>query len=264
VIATRLLPCLLLKGRGLVKTKKFRDPVYLGDPRNVVRIFNEREVDELVILDITATPEGHPPQFDLIREIVSEAFMPVAYGGGIRSLEDAKKMLSLGVEKVVVNTYAVERPEFVREAADLFGSQSVVVCMDVKSDFWGRKMAYTHGGRKRSRYDPVELALEMEARGAGELVVNSIDRDGVMQGYDIDLIRSVAQKVTVPVIACGGAGKLEHCAQAVAEGGAAAAAAGSIFVFHGEHRAVLISYPPRAILKNLFSNTRGNANHQVV
>jgi imidazole glycerol-phosphate synthase subunit HisF len=252
MIMPRVLPCLLLRGLGLVKTVKFRDPTYLGDPRNVVRIFNEREVDELVLLDISATPENHPPNFELIREIVSEAFMPVAYGGGIRNVEDAQRILALGVEKIVVNTYGIEDPTFVGRAAQLFGSQSVVVCMDVKRDLWGRQAVYSQGGRKRSRFTPVAFAQEMEAMGAGELVVNSIDRDGTMQGYDIDLIKSVTEKVKVPVIACGGAGNLDDCVRAIREGGASAVAAGSIFVFYGEHRAVLISYPTQDTLRSLF------------
>jgi imidazole glycerol-phosphate synthase subunit HisF len=252
VITTRVLPCLLLKGLGLVKTVRFRDPTYLGDPRNAVRIFNERDVDELILLDISATSENRPPRFDLIREIVSEAFMPVAYGGGVRNIEDASTILSLGVEKIVVSTYAVENPEFVRHAADKFGSQSVVVCLDVKRDFWGRQVVYTRNGRKSSGYSPVAFAQQMQSLGAGELVINSIDRDGTMKGYDIDLIKSITEKVAVPVIACGGAGNLQHCAQAVKEGGASAVAAGSLFVFYGEHRAVLISYPAQNELRLLF------------
>lgn len=252
MIKTRVLPSLLLRGAGLVKTVRFKDPTYLGDPRNVVRIFNEREVDELLILDITATTEGRCPQFDLMREIVSEAFMPVAYGGGIRNLEDARKMLALGVEKVVVNTYAVENPDFIRRAAEVFGSQSVVVCMDIKMDFWGRYVVYTYGGKKKSSYSPVALAKQMEESGAGELIVNSVDRDGTMQGFDIDLIRSVTQAVRIPVIACGGAGKVEDLGDAVLQGGASAVAAGSLFVFQGKHRAVLISYPPPDVLTRIF------------
>ena len=253
MISTRVLPCLLLKGQGLVKTVRFRDPVYVGDPRNAVRIFNEREVDELLILDITATSENRPPKFELIREIVSEAFMPVAYGGGIRNVEDAQRILALGVEKIVVNTYGIEDPSFVGKAAQLFGSQSVVVCMDVKHDWRGKQAVYSNGGRKRSRFAPVAFAQEMEANGAGELIVNSIDRDGTMQGYDIDLIKSVTDKVNVPVIACGGAGNLDDCVRAIRDGGASAVAAGSMFVFYGEHRAVLISYPTQDTLRRLFA-----------
>ena len=244
---TRVIPCLLLSGLGLVKTVKFKDPKYVGDPRNAVKIFNEKEVDELVILDIKATPEETRPQFEIVREIVSEAYMPVAYGGGIRSVEDARTMLQLGVEKVVMNTAAVEDVTLVRNAAQEFGSQSVVVCMDVKRSFTGRYELYTHGGRKNTKLDPVTFAKRMEDTGAGEIIVNSIDRDGTMVGYDLELTRSITSVVRIPVIACGGAGKLDDFRCAVSEGGASAVAAGSLFVFHGKHRAVLINYPVQMI-----------------
>jgi cyclase len=250
---TRVIPVLLLKGAGLVKTVRFRDPKYVGDPRNAVKIFNEKEVDELVVLDIEATNEGRGPRFELIREIVSEAFMPVAYGGGIRALEDARAILSLGVEKIVLNSYAVENPSFVREAKDVFGAQSVVVCLDVKKGFFGRYEIYSHGGSRGWKVDPVTFARNMEQMGAGELIVNSIDRDGTMTGYDLDLIKAVAGAVTVPVIACGGAESVEDFGRAVSQGGASAVAAGSIFVFHGRHQAVLISYPDQKTLKRLFA-----------
>jgi imidazole glycerol-phosphate synthase subunit HisF len=254
VAPPRVMPCLLLRGSGLVKTVKFKDPTYLGDPRNAVKIFNEKEVDELILLDITATPEQRQPRFDLVQEIVSEAFMPVAYGGGIRTIEDARRMLQLGVEKIVVCTRAIEDPAFVTAAADLFGSQSVVVCLDVRRTLLGRYEAYTHGGRTRTRRDPVSLAEEMAGRGAGEIVVNSIDRDGTMAGYDVALVRSVSSAVNVPVIACGGAGSVEHLAEAVRLGGASAVAAGSMFVFQGRHRAVLISFPAQADLRTAFAS----------
>ena len=253
MITTRVIPCLLLSGLGLVKTLKFKVPKYVGDPRNAVKIFNEKEVDELVILDILATHEGKGPQFEIVREIVSEAFMPVAYGGGIRSVEVARIMLQLGVEKVVMSTAAVEDPALVLNAAREFGSQSVVVCMDVKRSILGRYELYTHGGRKNAKLDPVTFARRMEEAGAGEIIVNSIDRDGTMAGYDLKLISSVAASVRIPIIACGGAGNLAdfHCA--VSEGGASAVAAGSLFVFHGKHKAVLINYPSPSEIRGAFS-----------
>lgn len=237
MLKTRVIPCLLLKGAGLVKTIRFRDPKYIGDPINTVKIFNEKEVDEIVILDITATAEGRRPPMELLSQIVSEAFMPVGYGGGIRTLEDAQEILSLGVEKIAVNTIAEEEPEFVRRAADRFGSQSVVVSIDVASD-----QVVTRAAKRKTGRDPVEFARLMERMGAGELLLNSVDRDGTMQGYDVDLIRRVAGAVGIPVIACGGAGKLSDFGDAV-RAGASAVAAGSLFVFQGKHRAVLISYP---------------------
>ena len=259
MVPTRVMPCLLLKGRGLVKTIAFKDPRYVGDPRNAVRIFNEREVDELVLLDISATPENAPPQFELIREIVSEAFMPIAYGGGIRSMEAAERILALGVEKVVVSSYAVQNPEFIREAARAFGSQSVVVCLDVRKRLLGGYEVYTHQAAKRSRMEPVAWAKRVEQLGAGELVVQSVDRDGTMAGYDLELTRAVAGAVGVPVIACGGAGQNDDFRKAVLEGGASAVAAGSLFVFHGKHRAVLISYPEPSAIKTLFAVPLRNA-----
>ncbi|MBM4397922.1 MAG: imidazole glycerol phosphate synthase subunit HisF [Deltaproteobacteria bacterium] len=259
MVPVRVIPVLLLQDRGLVKTVRFAEPKYVGDPRNAVRIFNEKEVDELVLLDVGATPAGTPLQFDLVREIVSEAFMPVAYGGGIRTIEDARRMLALGVEKIVLCSHAIEDPRFVREAADVLGSQSVVVCLDVKKGLLGGYELMTHGGRKRARLDPVRFAREVESLGAGEIVVNSIDRDGTRSGFDLELVRAVADAVRVPVIACGGAGTVEHLGEAVREGGASAVAAGSLFVFQGPHRAVLISYPKPEALRRLFGPDGGRA-----
>jgi cyclase len=240
---TRVIPCLLLKGTGLVKTIQFKEPRYLGDPRNAVRIFNEKEVDELVVLDISATPERRGPDIDFVREIVSEAFMPVAYGGGIRTLEDARRVLAAGVEKVIVGSYAVEQPDFVQQAAAMFGSQSVLVCIDVRKGFFGKHEVCTNNGRNKTGLDPVAFARQMQFMGAGEIIVNSIDKDGTMMGYDLQLLQKVSNAVTVPIVACGGAGSLAHMSEAVDQGGASAVAAGSLFVYHGKHRAVLINYP---------------------
>ena len=256
MLATRVMPCLLLSGARLVKTVRFQDPKYVGDPRNAVKIFNEKEVDELVVLDIDATPERTGPRFELIREIVSEAFMPVAYGGGIRTLEDARAMFKLGVEKVILCSSALDNPGLVGELAEEAGGQSVLVCLDVKRGPCGQGELHSHGGRINTHRDPVAFALEMEARGAGELVLNAIDRDGTMTGFDLELIRQVSAAVSIPVIACGGAGKVADFADAVA-GGASAVAAGSLFVFHGRNRAVLISYPGQAVLRSAFARVRG-------
>lgn len=253
MVPVRVMPCLLLKGQGLVKTVRFKDPTYVGDPRNAVRIFNEKEVDELVILDILATPQGRRPRFDLIEEIVSEAFMPVAYGGGIRDIEDAARVLALGVEKVVLCTRAVEDPPFLSEAAERFGSQSVVACLDVKKRLFGGYEVYTRGGRKGCGRDPLTVARQMEKMGAGEILLQSIDRDGTQSGYDLELIRQVAGAVSIPVVAAGGASRMEDFRAAVLDAGASAVAAGSLFVFKGKHRAVLITYPEPAELETLFS-----------
>lgn len=250
MIRPRVIPALLLKGQGLVKTVRFKDPRYLGDPINIVRIFNDKEVDELIFLDITATPDQRRPAFELLGKITSECFMPLGYGGGIRSLDDVKMLLGLGVEKVILNTAAVERPELVSEVAAYAGSQAVVVSMDVKRSLLGKYEVFTHCGTKGTGLDPVRHAQEMERRGAGELFVNSIDRDGTMQGYDLDLVRRVAEAVDIPLVACGGAGKVEHLAEAI-RAGASAAAAGSLFVFQGPLRGVLIRYPSREELSRL-------------
>ncbi len=250
MIRPRVIPALLLKGQGLVKTVKFKDPKYLGDPINIVRIFNDKEVDELIFLDITATNEKRRPPFEALSKITSECFMPLGYGGGIRSLEDVRTLLGLGVEKVILNTAAVEMPELVTEAAAYAGSQAVVISIDVKRSLLGKYEVFTHSGLQGTGLDVVRHAQEMERRGAGELFVNSIDRDGTMQGYDLDLVRRVAQAVNIPVVACGGAGKVEHLAEAI-RAGASAAAAGSMFVFQGPLRGVLISYPSQEELRRV-------------
>jgi cyclase len=249
MIKPRVIPALLLKGQGLVKTVKFKEPKYLGDPINIVRIFNDKEVDELVLLDITATPEKRGPQFDLLKNIASEAFIPLAYGGGIRSMDDVRKLLSIGIEKLIMNTSAVETPSLVREVADHAGSQAAVVSMDIKKGLLGKYEVFTHCGQKKTGLDPVKHAVEMERMGVGEIIINSIDRDGTMQGYDVDLVRRVADAVHVPVVACGGAGNLSHVSEVIKQGHASAAAAGSIFVFQGPLRGVLISYPTPKELK---------------
>ena len=251
MLETRVIPCLLLRDSGLVKTEKFKNPKYLGDPINIVRIFNEKEVDEIAFLDITATPKKKPPSFNKIECIAGECFMPLSYGGGIRSLEDIKKILSSGVEKVIINSYAIENPSFINNASKVFGSQSIVVSIDVKKDLFGKYKVFSHSGEKNTNLDPVKHAIRMNEMGAGELLLNSIDRDGTMQGYNIDLVRKVSDAVTIPVIACGGAGRVTDFGEVVRKGRASAVAAGSMFVFQGRHRAVLISYPTYNELKEV-------------
>lgn len=242
MLKTRVIPCLLIKNSGLVKTIKFKDHKYVGDPINAVRIFNEKEVDELILLDIDATIKKRKFSRDLISEIASECFMPVCYGGGIRSLEDIGQILSLGIEKVSINSYAAEENTIIEKAARAFGSQSIVVSIDVKKNLLGKYEVFTHGGKKNIKLDPVRYAQLVEELGAGEILLNSIDRDGTMLGYDVDLLKRVCTSVNIPVVACGGAGKIEDFVDAVERGSASAVAAGSLFVFQGKHRAVLISY----------------------
>jgi cyclase len=245
---TRVIPVLLLRGKGLVKTVKFKDAKYVGDPINTVRIFNEKEVDELVFLDITATPEGRGPDFALLEDIAGEAFMPMAYGGGITTLDQITRVFSLGFEKVIINTAAYITPELISEAVSIYGSQSIVGCVDVRRTLWGRYELYTHSARTRQPVGLREHLARLERLGIGELLVNSIDRDGTQSGYDLKLLREVSRAVSVPVIACGGAGSIDDFAAAVTEGGASAVAAGSLFVFVGRYRAVLINYPDRKII----------------
>lgn len=237
-----------------MKTVEFNDPRYVGDPINAVRIFNDKMVDELVFLDITATREGREPDLDLLNRIASQAFMPFAYGGGVARLDQVRSILSLGVEKVVFNTMAVENPSLIREAADMAGSSSIVVSIDAKPRRFRRGYrAWTRGGSHDTGMDPVELARSVEDRGAGEIIINAIHRDGRMEGYDLDLIAAVADAVAVPVIALGGAGNLDDLRAAV-ERGASAVAAGSMFVFHGPRKAVLITYPDYDRVTALFDS----------
>ena len=251
----RVIPCLLLRNTGLVKTIKFKDPTYLGDPRNIVKIFNDKDADELALLDITASAEQRGPKFDLIQEIASECFMPMGYGGGITSVEQVKRLIGLGLEKVILNTAAAENPRLIEDSAAFAGSQSVVVSIDVKRvGLFSRYEVFTRGGRHGTKLDPVQWAATAEKAGAGEILLNSIDRDGTMKGYDLDLIKQVAHAVTVPVVACGGASSVADFVQAVRTGGASAVAAGSFFVFQGKHRAVLISFPAGQTLRQAFAN----------
>lgn len=247
----RVIPCLLLDGLGLVKTVKFKERTYLGDPVNTVRIFNEKGADEIVLLDINASANGGGPPFDVLEEIASEAFMPLAYGGGITSLDEIRRILNLGYEKVVINTHAAESPDFINEAAKVFGRSTIVVSVDVRRGRFTGSEVWVAGGRRKVANDPVAHCVEMARRGAGEILLTSIDRDGTGKGYDLELVRKVAEAVSIPVVACGGAAGPPDL-RAALDAGASAAAAGSMFVFNGKHRAVLITYPPDSLLEPLF------------
>lgn len=248
----RVIPVLLLKNNGLVKTYQFKNPVYIGDPINAVNIFNEKEVDELILLDITATNEEKELNYERIEEIVSEAFMPIGYGGGINRLEQIEKLLKLGIEKVILNTVVHSKPDLISQAARIFGNQSVVVAIDIKTDFFGKKKIYTHSGSRKQHIDLIQFLKKIEELGAGEIFLNSIDRDGTMKGYDLDLIKEVSEQVSVPVIASGGAGSIDDFSEAI-KAGASAVSAGAMFVFQGLHRAVLINYPKYEELKKLLN-----------
>jgi cyclase len=249
----RVIPVLLLKEGGLVKTVKFKNPTYVGDPINAVKIFNEKEIDEIVILDIDATREKRPPNMKQIKEIAGEAFIPLAYGGGITTIDEIKELFYTGVEKVILNNSAVHRTQLITEAAKLVGSQSVVVSMDIKKNLFGKPKVFTRNGTENTNEDPVLFAKRMQDAGAGEIFLNSIERDGTYGGYDLELVKKVSNELEIPVIICGGASSINDFRSAV-ENGASAVAAGSFFVFQRAHRAVLISYPSRQDLKeNLFS-----------
>lgn len=239
----RIIPCLLLEHGNMVKTIGFSKPRYLGDPVNAVKIFNKKGVDELSILDISATREHRGPDFDLLQDIATEAFMPLSYGGGITSMSQVKKLFAIGYEKVVFNTSLVENPDLIKEAVDYAGSQSVVASIDVKTDILGRRNCYIHAGTVKTHLCPVSMAKEAEKIGVGEILLNSINRDGMMNGYDLELVSSVADNVNIPVIACGGAGKLDDIKSVLVEGRAHAAAAGSLFVYYGRNKAILITAP---------------------
>jgi cyclase len=248
----RIIPCLLLRNKGLVKTVKFKESTYVGDPINTVKIFNEKEVDEIFFLDIDATKTKREPPYELIQNIASECFMPFAYGGGIQSLQQIDKIIKSGAEKIIINTMAFLQKNFIIDAVSQFGSSTIAVSIDVKQEFLKGNIVYINGGTRSTGKNPVEYAREIENEGAGEILINSIDRDGTMEGYDIELIKSISQSVRIPVIACGGAGKMSDFRLAVKEGGASAAAAGSFFVFHGKRRAVLITYPTYSEISALF------------
>jgi len=250
----RVIPVLLLQNGGLVKSVKFKNHTYVGDPLNAVKIFNEKEVDELVVLDISATSEKREPDIQFIKEIASEAFMPLGYGGGVSTMGQIKALVQAGVEKVILNTGAVKVPGLIKEAAAYVGSQSIVVSMDVRKNIWGKYSVFIENGTKNIHVDPIAYAKKMEADGAGEIMLMSIDRDGTFKGFDNELINLVSSAVNIPVIAAGGASTVEDFAKAV-ESGASAVSAGSLFVFQGPHRAVLISYPNQDVLKEkLFSH----------
>jgi cyclase len=253
MLRARVIPCLLLRAGGLVKTIGFANPSYVGDPINAVRIFNEKEVDELILLDIEASRQGRAPDFEQIASIVDEAFMPIAYGGGVASLAHAERLVTLGVEKIVINTAALDSWDVVRAIADRFGSQAMAVAVDVRKDWRGRYRVYHAASGVTTDVLALDHARAAVAAGAGELFINDVTRDGTGNGYDLELIRSIAASVDVPLIACGGAGTLEHLRAAV-DAGASATAAGSLFVYVGRHRAVMINYPQYSVLQRLFEH----------
>ena len=239
---SRLIPCLLLDQKKLIKTVQFKNPKYIGDPVNTIKIFNDKFVDEIAILDITASKKRFEPDFHLIERIASECFVPLSYGGGISSFNQVKTIFSLGIEKVLINSNTFENPSLIRECADYFGSQSIIAGIDVKKRIWGRHVVYNHKSKKKTSLDPIEYSKHLESLGAGELFLTSIDNEGRMEGLDLELIKKVSKKVSIPVIACGGAKDLLNAKQGI-DAGASAVGVGSLVVYQGPHKAVLINFP---------------------
>ena len=250
----RIIPTLLLDGNGLVKTISFGNKTYIGDPINTIRLFNDMEVDELIFLDINSKKKDHKINFELLRGVANECFMPLAYGGGINKLDDIRRLFEIGFEKVIFNSATIENPELIIEASSLFGSQSIVGSIDIKKNLWGRKKVTIRGATKTINIDAPNHALNLQNMGCGEIFLNSVDHEGRMNGFDIELIQSVTSKVSLPVIASGGAGNLLDLRDAIHVGNASAVASGSVFIYHGKTKGILINYPTQQEIKDLFKN----------
>lgn len=243
MLRPRIIPSLLIQDNGLVKTVNFKNPKYVGDPINAVRIFNEKEVDELAIFDIDATAKGLEPNYSLIERIANQSRMPLCYGGGVKTLEQAQRIFGLGIEKIALSSAVLQNPKLITEIAERVGSQSVIVVLDVKKKLFGGYEVYTHNGKKATGINPFKFVEEAQKLGAGEIVINSIDQDGVMKGYDMGLIEKVREKISLPLTVLGGAGTLNDIKQVIDKHGIIGVAAGSLFVFKGVYKAVLINYP---------------------
>lgn len=245
MLRPRIIPCLLVKDKGLVKTVNFKNPKYVGDPINAVRIFNEKEVDELMVIDIDATADNREPDYKMIENLAAECRMPLCYGGGVKTVEQAQRIFSLGVEKIAISSAAIENISLISEIAKVVGTQSVIVVIDVKKKLLGGYEVCTHNGKKKTGKDPVEFAKQVQKLGAGEIVVNSIDNDGVMKGFDFTIIDKIRQAVTIPMTVLGGAGSLEDISKVIEKYKIIGVSAGSLFVFKGVYKAVLINYPSK-------------------
>tara|TARA_Y100001958_G_C21244679_1_gene573953 strand:- start:4346 stop:5113 length:768 start_codon:yes stop_codon:yes gene_type:complete len=250
----RLIPVLLLSEGGLVKSTKFKNYNYIGDPINAVKIFNEKEVDELVFIDIMASKINSAPNFDLLEQIASECFMPLGYGGGINNLDDIKRILSIGFEKIILNTSIHLNPDLLKIASKEIGSQSVVVCIDYKTNIFGNRKLFSHSGINLCNKPVIDFAKYVEELGAGEIILQSVDNDGKMSGYDLSFIKQFNDAVNIPVVACGGAGSLTDFSDALKHTGVSGIAAGSKFIYHGTNKGVLINYPSNEEVKKIFIN----------
>lgn len=252
MLRPRIIPSLLYHDKGLVKTVNFKSPKYVGDPINAVRIFNEKEVDELAFFDIDATTLDREPDYVLIEKLANQSRMPLCYGGGVKTVEQAQKIFGLGIEKIALSSAVIQNPELVTQIADRVGSQSVIVVLDVKKKLFGGYEVYTHNGTKATGINPIKFAQDVEQLGAGEIVINSIDQDGVMKGYDLNLIDKIAEVISIPLTVLGGAGTLSDIEKVIDKHGVIGVAAGSLFVFKGPYKAVLINYPTQKEKNTIF------------
>lgn len=252
MLRPRIIPTLLIQDNGLVKTVNFKNPKYVGDPINAVRIFNEKEVDELAVFDIDATVLGKEPNYSLIERLASQSMMPLCYGGGVKTIQQAQQIFSLGIEKIALSSAVIQNPKLITQISERVGSQSVVVVLDVRKKILGGYEVYTHNGKKATGISPIKFVEEAQKLGAGEVVINSIDRDGVMKGYDLDLIAKVREKITLPMTVLGGAGSLEDIEKVIDIHSVIGVGAGSLFVFKGPYKAVLINYPTQIEKNKIF------------
>jgi cyclase len=252
MLRPRIIPSLLIHDNGLVKTVNFKNPKYVGDPINAVKIFNEKAVDELTVFDIDATVLGKEPNYSLIERLASQSMMPLCYGGGVKTVEQAQRIFSLGIEKIALSSAVLNNPKLITEISDRVGAQSVIVVLDVKKKLLGGYEVYTHNGKKATGINPFKFVEEAQKLGAGEIVINSIDKDGVMKGYDLDLIAKVREKFSLPMTVLGGAGSLQDIEKVIDSHGVIGVAAGSLFVFKGPYKAVLINYPTQLEKNKIF------------
>ena len=252
MLRPRIIPSLLVHKNGLVKTVKFKNSKYVGDPINAVRIFNEKEVDELAVFDIDATVLGNEPNYHLIGKLANQSRMPLCYGGGVKTVDHVQRIFSLGVEKIALSSSVLHNPSLISEIAKKFGSQSVIIVLDIKNKIFGGYEIYTHNGNQSTGIDPVSFAIKAQELGAGEIIVNSIDKDGTMSGFDMKLISKIREFISIPFTVLGGAGDLSDIENVIKEHGIIGVAAGSLFIFKGKYKAVLINYPPRDEKEKIF------------
>ena len=252
MLRPRIIPSLLIQDNGLVKTVNFKNAKYVGDPINAVKIFNEKEVDELAIFDIDATVKNLEPNYSLIERIANQSRMPLCYGGGVKTVEQAQKIFGLGIEKIALSSAVLQTPELITQIAERVGAQSVIVVLDVKKKLFGGYEVYTHNGKKSTGINPFEFAAKAQKLGAGEIIINSIDQDGVMKGFDMNLIDKIREKISLPLTVLGGAGNLNDIKEVISKHGVIGVAAGSLFVFKGIYKAVLISYPTKDEKEKLY------------